>query len=56
MTIDAFEAVVHELGEELLGFKWLLVRGRVHAWIEENPERVAWLRRRLRRLAREGRL
>lgn len=53
---DAFREIVDELGEEILGVKWLLLRSKVHRWIDGNPQRVEWLIRRLRGLFRGGAL
>jgi hypothetical protein len=53
---DPLIEAVEELGEEALGLRWLAVRRLVLRWIENNPERVRWLCRRVRRLVREGRI
>jgi hypothetical protein len=39
---------VHELGEELLGTRYLPMRGVVEAYFRANPERVKWLEARIR--------
>jgi hypothetical protein len=49
-------AFLDELGEELFGTQWLWLRPHVAAWVQRNPERVEWLRRRLRERILEGSL
>ena len=39
---------LNELGEEILGTRWLPLRRHVEAWLKANPERAAWLDYRLR--------
>lgn len=53
---EGFSSLVDELGEEVFGVAWLHLRGPVIRWIESNPERVAWICHRLRRMMTEGRL
>jgi hypothetical protein len=44
---DPFVGILHELGEELFGVQYLWMRPHVERWAATNPERVAWLERRL---------
>ena len=48
---DAFLGILHELGEELFGVQYVWMRPHVERWANNNPERVAWLERRLRAYA-----
>jgi hypothetical protein len=50
---DPFLRLLDDLGEELLGAQWVLVRSHVEAWAKVNPERLAWLEARVRAYARE---
>lgn len=53
---DAFQATLDELGEEIFGMAWLAYRPLVARWVSSNPERVAWLCRRIRQRVRAGAL
>jgi hypothetical protein len=53
---DPFTQVLDDVGEEVFGLQWLAFRPLVARWVEDNPERVAWLRHRLRQHVEEGRL
>jgi len=54
MIDDGLLEIVDELGEETLGVRWIAVRPFVVRWMEANPERVFWIVRRVRSLARRG--
>jgi hypothetical protein len=56
MSDATFPAFLNELGEELFGAQWLWLRPHVALWVQQNPERVAWLRKRLQQRLREGTL
>lgn len=45
---DAFHVLLDEVGEEIFGLRWIVYRPVVAAWMDANPERVAWLIHRLR--------
>lgn len=49
---DGLLQIVDELGEEILGLRWLVYRPFVVRWMDGNPERVFWIVRRVRSLVK----
>lgn len=52
---DAFTHFLNDVGEEVFGVQWVFMRPHVERWLQSNPERVAWLTKRLTAYASEVR-
>lgn len=49
--MTGFEQFLNDLGEEVFGVQWVFIRPHVERWVRDNPERVAWLKKRLQAYA-----
>lgn len=53
---DPLALVLEDLGSEVFGAAWPMLRPHVSAWLTANPDRAERIRARLRDAVLEGRL